>query len=106
MRTCTIESPYAGDVARNTLYLERCIRWCVDNGFAPYASHKMMTTALNDLLPNERMLGIECGYAFRRLVECRIFFIDYGMSTGMKAARELYEFEGLSWFALEIGRNP
>ena len=104
--TCVIESPYAGDIARNMVYLERCIRWCAENGWAPYASHKMMTDALDDHKPDERILGLQCGYAFRRLVGQRIFFIDYGYSHGMQLAAKLYFDEGLSSIEQSIGVNP
>lgn len=72
------------------------------NGYAPYASHKMMTTALDDLIPEERTIGIECGLAFRRLVHERIFFVDLGWSGGMRAARDLYEREGLLYWEKEL----
>lgn len=94
---CVIESPYAGDVERNMAYLEKCIRWCACHGYAPYASHKMMTVALDDSNPEERTLGINCGLAFRKIVAVRLFFIDLGWSNGMLHARELYDSWGLKW---------
>lgn len=104
MKLVVIESPYAGkpetwdaDVAANMAYLDRCIRDCVFRGEAPYASHKMMTTALDDRVPVQRRLGIDCGLAFRRRVDLRVFYVDRGWSSGMLAARDLYDAEGLPY---------
>lgn len=102
MKTCVIESPYAGDIEANEAYLEKCIRWCATRGYAPYASHKMMTIALDDDNPEERTLGINCGLAFRRLVDERLFFIDRGWSREMNHARDLYEAEDLPFQVLSI----
>lgn len=105
MQTCVIESPYAGEIDRNIKYLERCIKFCAYIGLAPYASHKMMTVALDDLNPAERILGIDCGLTYRRLVDRRIFFIDYDYSSGMNYAKDLYGKDKLSWDVIKIGKN-
>lgn len=81
-----VESPYAGDVARNTRYLEACLLDCVRRGESPYASHKMLTTCLNDLLPDERATGIEAGLAWTTRCDLQVFYEDLGWSDGMKAA--------------------
>ena len=89
MTPCIIESPYKGDVARNRRYLQRCIRWCVSKGFTPYASHQMLTDALDDLDPEERELGIMAGLEMADLIldshsdAVVYFFVDYGSSDGM-----------------------
>jgi hypothetical protein len=98
-----IESPYAGNVARNALYLELCIRDSVLHGEAPYASHKMMTAALDDLDPEERRRGIDAGMAWRRLAGNRVFYLDLGWSDGMEAARHLYDNERLYWMTRYLG---
>lgn len=59
-----IESPYAGDVERNKKYLQRCIRFCLRNGESPYASHQMLTEALDDNDPIQRHAGIAAGFAW------------------------------------------
>jgi hypothetical protein len=105
-----VESPYAGatdvELNRNIRYLERCLRDCIDRGETPYASHKMLTVCLNDKVPEERALGIAAGLVWRRLAERRVFYIDHGMSRGMKGAEELYEREGLSFVQRSIGAEP
>lgn len=96
-RLVVIESPYAGDVVGNLAYLNRCIRECALRGDSPYASHLMLTTALDDNEPDERALGIELGLAFRRAVDMRIFYINLGWSHGMLAAVSLYRRERLPY---------
>jgi hypothetical protein len=105
MRLVIIESPYKGDVPRNERYLRACIRDCLKRGESPYASHRMLTDALDDNVPEERKLGIEAGLAWRRahwrneegLVRhvIPVFYIDLGFGDGMKLAFTLYEKEGI-----------
>lgn len=83
---CIIESPYAGDIELNKRYLNKCKRWCIDNGYSPYASHQMLTDVLDDNKPNEREKGIGAGFAFAEAGIMRIFFVDFGWSNGMKQA--------------------
>lgn len=105
MRLVVIESPYAGEVALNRAYLERCIRDCATRGESPYASHKMLTDALDDNDPEERKLGIDCGLAWRRRADLRVFYIDRGWSRGMLAARKLYDDDGLTYEIRELGEE-
>lgn len=102
-RLVVIESPYAGDVARNRVYLHACIRECALRGDTPYASHLMLTTALDDGDPEERALGIRLGLAWRRAAQMRIFYIDRGWSDGMRAAVDLYAVEGLEYEVRKLG---
>lgn len=95
MKLVVIESPYAGDVERNMLYLDFCIRDCLARGESPYASHRMLTSALDDNIPKDRELGIDAGLAWRRRADDRLFYLDLDWSGGMLAARKLYQSEGL-----------
>lgn len=79
-----IESPYAGDIERNVKYLDECIRDSIKRGEFPFASHKMYPGALSE--ETERQQGIETGYAWWEVAAAVIFYVDYGMSSGMKAA--------------------
>jgi hypothetical protein len=78
-----IESPYTGDVERNVAYLQRCIKNSIERGEAPFASHQMYTTALDDENEEQRNLGIECGYTWLREAHCQAFYLDHGWSRGM-----------------------
>lgn len=104
LRLVVIESPYAGEVDDNLSYLNRCIRECALRRDSAYASHLMLTGALDDDDPEERALGIGLGLVFRRVADMRIFYIDRGWSRGMDAARRLYEREGLSFEVRILGR--
>lgn len=56
MRLVIIESPFAGDVEKNTRYARACVRDSLLRGEAPIASHLLYTQGgiLNDDVPAER----------------------------------------------------
>lgn len=88
MRPIVIESPFGGCVPLNRAYLQACIRDCLRLGETPYASHQMLTWALDDKNPEERALGIEAGIDFRdKCMLSSVFYVDLGWSTGMNDAR-------------------
>jgi hypothetical protein len=99
MRLVVIESPFqahgaeteearARGIARNMRYLNRCILDCLRRGESPYASHLMLTGALNDLDPAERKTGIEAGFKWRRAAHATVIYTDHGISHGMKLGIE------------------
>ena len=109
-----IEYPYAADtpagVAYHEAYLQACIRDSVLNhNEAPFASHQMYTRALDDSDPHERRKGIIVGLAFAEACSRSVFYVDLGMSRGMrdyglpaaeKAQREVvYRRLGGAWSA-------
>lgn len=85
-----VESPFAGDVERNVTYARRAMADCLQRGEAPFASHLLYTQpgVLDDNVPEERRLGIEAGYAWARGADAVAFYLDYGWSPGMIAARD------------------
>jgi len=114
MRLVILESPYAGEVERNVLYARRAIRHSLAQGEAPIASHLLYTQpgVLHDSIPHERDWGIAAGLAWRRVCPFRVFYIDYGMSGGMRHAEAQLrqELTGVQ-FAQQveyrkIGENP
>ena len=86
MRRVILESPYAGDIARNVLYARLCVRDSVLRGEAPIASHLLYTqpAILNDSIPAERQLGIDAGLAWRSVAEATVVYVDFGISRGMQ----------------------
>ena len=78
-----IESPFSGDVARNTDYARACLQDSLRRGEAPIASHLLHTQVLDDLRPNEREFGIEAGLAWYRVAEKCVVYEDFGISRGM-----------------------
>ena len=108
MKRVIIESPYAGsdnDIKRNEIYGEFCMRDCLKNyNETPYASHLLYTRkhVLKDKVAEERKLGINAGFFWRDVAEKTVFYIDLGMTNGMKqgiddceAKRNLYEIRHL-----------
>ena len=95
MKLCVVESPYAGEVEKNLEYARACMKDCLQRGEAPYASHLLYTQpgVLDDLVPEQRKLGIEAGFAWRYQAKLVVFYVDLGWSNGMKAALERLEEE-------------
>ncbi len=99
MRLVIVESPYAGDIARNVAYARACLRDCLQRGESPIASHLLYTQpgVLRDEVPYERRLGIDAGLAWGKVADAHVFYVDLGWSRGMLAAREWCEAEGRAW---------
>jgi hypothetical protein len=92
MRLVIIESPFGAPTAelveRNKRYLRACIRDALKRGESPYASHRMLTDALDDGDPEERKLGIAAGFAWRAMADVTVVYTDLGISFGMQAGIE------------------
>lgn len=101
----TIESPYAGDVDRNMIYLHRAMRDSCANGEAPLASHMLYTQFLDDSNAEERTVGIDCGLAWATHAEKMIFYTDYGISNGMHLALLFAKTNGIPTEDRQIGPN-
>ena len=85
MRRVVIESPFAGKVEENLLYLRRCLADCFSRNEAPFASHGLYTQmgVLDDLDPEQRALGIAAGFLWGQAAEARVFYVDKGVTDGM-----------------------
>ena len=85
MKLVIIESPYAGDVAKNLAYARACMRDCLLRGEAPFASHLLYTQdgVLDDGVKSERNLGIEAGLFWGQAAEATVVYTDLGISQGM-----------------------
>ena len=90
MRRVIVESPYAGDVERNTKYARECLHDCLLRGEAPFASHLLYTQphVLDDLIPEQRNLGIEAGLAWGVVAEASVVYIDRGITSSMQKGIE------------------
>ena len=97
MRLVIIESPFAGDIARNLRYLRAAMRDCLLRGEAPFASHALYTQpgVLDDGDASHRDLGITAGFAWKQMAEATVVYTDLGVTAGMvhglKAAQKLVE---------------
>ncbi len=97
MKLVIIESPYAGEIERNTHYARAAMHDCLCRGEAPLASHLLYTQEgiLDDAKPLERALGIAAGFAWGGYADAVVFYTDFGMSEGMRRAKEVYERQGV-----------
>ena len=87
-----IESPLSGDFARNRRYAMWCAYHCFTRDEAAYASHLVFPFFLDDEKPDAREFGIEAGYAWATCADIFAFYLDLGMSEGMK--RALVQWDG------------
>ena len=91
MNRVILESPYAGAIKLNVLYARFCMHDClVNHNESPYASHLLYTQehVLRDEIPGERKLGIDAGFIWRAVADYTVFYLDLGMSSGMKLGLE------------------
>lgn len=96
MEKVLLESPFAGkgntkedrlaDEQLNIAYARACMHDCFMRDEAPYASHLLYTQdgVLDDDVPDERELGIEAGLLWGEAAEKSVFYLDRGLSGGMK----------------------
>lgn len=89
MRRVVIESPYAGDVERNLRYARACLLDSLRRGEAPIASHLLLTQVLDDDHPSDRETGIRAGLAWHQSADLVAFYVDLGVSSGMRRAWRL-----------------
>lgn len=87
-----VESPFASDVpARRAAYRHYLIGAfldCLERGEAPFASHYIYTGFLDDSVPVERAQGIEAGLAWGEVAQRSAFYVDLGLSRGMRTGLE------------------
>ena len=86
MKIVCVESPFFGNVSRNTAYARAALRDCLIRGEAPYASHLLYTQpgVLNDNIDSDRTMGIDAGFAFKSLCKTTVVYEDFGVSNGMQ----------------------
>jgi len=86
MKLVILESPYAGDVENNVAYARACMADCLHRGEAPFVSHLLYTQpgVLDDTIPEQRKLGMEAGFEWRRVAELTVVYTDNGISGGMQ----------------------
>lgn len=94
MRRVIIESPLAGNVARNRRYLTACLRDSLLRGEAPFASHAIYVGPLDDDKPDERERGIAAGFAWRSHADATVVYEDLGISRGMQLGIDAAESMG------------
>lgn len=88
MLRVVVESPYAGDIEKNTAYAKAACKDCMRQGEVPFASHLFFPQFLDESNPVERDIGIAAGYCFWKEFDKIVFYIDNGISPGMSKALE------------------
>jgi hypothetical protein len=84
-----LESPFKAfrtfSTDENIIYARKCVRASIFRGESPIASHLLYTQwgILDDKIPDERALGIECGLAWLHVADLHVFYTDNGWSEGM-----------------------
>ena len=89
-----VESPFRASEERPRevldLYLDHCLADCISRKENPYASHRMLTTALDDDDSLQREIGIWLGYQYGETCAKVVFYCDAGFSDGMSKAWDHY----------------
>jgi hypothetical protein len=103
-----IESPYSGDIPRNTLYARRALADSLSRGEAPSASHLLYTQpgVLDDSKPKERLKGMNAGFAWTEVAELVAVYVDYGVSDGMQTGIDKANKLKVPVEYRRIGKNP
>jgi hypothetical protein len=86
MRLVILESPFAGDVARNVAYAKAAMQDCLAKGEAPLASHVLYaaTGVLDDANVLQRDTGIRAGFCWAERADATVVYRDLGISRGMQ----------------------
>jgi hypothetical protein len=97
MLKAIIESPYSGNVEQNIKYARMCVYDSILRGEAPIASHLLYCQEgiLKDSSPVQRKIGIEAGLEWLSSADIQVFYIDFGMSKGMREAEERGKKDGI-----------
>lgn len=103
--TVCVESPLSGNLERNIAYARAAMRYCLFLNAAPFVSHLSFTQVLDDEDPGQRELGITAGLALGDGCENRWFFVDFGISPGMRLALERAEKRGQGHFDVLLGND-
>lgn len=111
VKRASVESPYSwktpDEKKRNLKYVMTAVEWLRRKGFAPYASHLIDTTHAQHYIDTGspyvadncdvkynvlgRDAAIESSMAFRECCNAAYFFVDFGMTGGMKAALDFFK---------------
>lgn len=81
-----IESPYAGDVQRNTSYAQAALMDSIARGECPMAGHLLYTQVLDDSVEGQRLIGISLHLAWMEHCSLVALYVDFGTTRGMQEA--------------------
>ena len=72
-----------GDIKDNLSYARAALLDSLKRGEAPLASHLLYTQVLDDSVKEERVLGMEAGFAWQGKADLVAVYADLGISEGM-----------------------
>lgn len=110
-----VESPYSGDIQRNSEYARRAMLHVIEQGHTPIVPHLLYPQVLDDSDPEQRETALQMCAELRRVAHEVWFFVDYGSSSGMERAmwEMVKDFNNPNrmWPSagsknVEIGQNP
>ena len=84
-RLVILESPYTGDIERNTAYARAAMTNSLNLGECPFLGHLLYTQVLDDLEPAQCAAGIAAHLAWMRRADGVVVYTDLGISPGMEA---------------------
>jgi len=92
-----VESPYSGDIEENIKYALLCMKDSYTRGEAPFLSHLLYTRIpsgehISDSDSRHQYMtreyGLSCCLEWRKVASKTILYVDNGISSGMKQAKE------------------
>jgi len=103
MSTVFIESPYAGDVAANEEYATKAMLTELEKGNAPIVTHLLWTQVWDDMDQTTRERALQNCRKVRRQCDGVVFYLDRGISHGMRRSIHEAVRDGLeiSWEIIE-----
>lgn len=96
LRRVFVASPFAGNRDLNDRYLKAAVRDSIYRHESPYAPHGYLPQALNDLVAEERELGMRAGQAWLTKADAFVLMLDLGISKGMLAELEIARTLGMT----------
>lgn len=108
-----IESPFRADHVRkiehNVAFGLRVCKLAISEGLAPFGSHLFFPGLLDDNDPDERRIGIECGWSIGVHADQVWFCLRLGekMSEGMRISHSRYKELGIPcrYLGFSLGGN-
>jgi hypothetical protein len=88
-----LSAPDREGIERNKMYARMAMRDSIFRGEAPFASHLLydQPSLLDDTIPDEREIGMLCGFEWLSQAEMTVVYCDLGISSGMRAGIKLAE---------------
>lgn len=95
MNLVYICSPLRGDIAGNIRKATDYCRYATEKGVVPFAPHVSFTSFLDDLIPEERILGMKLGLEVLKRCDELWAFFENRPSEGMLGEIQVAESLGI-----------